>query len=99
MIIHSEGRGQGKTTKCILELAENPQALLIVGNGQMKDFLIKRYKGFPGLKERIVTAQHAKQRGYCLNGRDIIIDELDIVLKHLFDNSLINIKFATITEK
>ena len=86
-------RGEGKTTACILELAKNPKAILIVANQQMARQIIQDYAGIPNIYKRVypVLEMHLidKNKDY-----DIVIDELEMVLSRIF---MQDVTFATNT--
>lgn len=91
--IYDMNRGEGKTTKCVLELAKNPNAILLVGNKGMKRMIVDEYRCIDNIQSRVFAAYEI-DRIAGLHKRDIIIDELGYVLPHLLGNS---VKFATIT--
>lgn len=49
-------RRGGKTTKCILELAKNPNSILLVGNRGMKRMIVDEYRGIENIKNRVFAA-------------------------------------------
>ena len=91
--IYDMNRGEGKTTKCVLELARNPNSILIVGNKGMKRMIVDEYKCIDNIQNRVFAACEI-DRIAGLYKRDIIIDELGYVLSYLTGNI---VKFATIT--
>ena len=96
MKIYDMGRGQGKTTRCILELARNPKAVLLVGNPQMKRQIIQNYKGIENLETRVITVHELKNTEKLDSSNDLIVDELDIVMRTLLGH---NVEFATFTSE
>lgn len=93
MKIYDMDRGEGKTTKCILELAKNPNAILLVGNKGMKRMIVEEHRGIENIQNRVFAA-YELERIVGLQKYDIIIDELGYVLPHLLGH---RVKFATIT--
>lgn len=93
MKIYDMDRGEGKTTKCILELAKNPNSILLVGNRGMKRMIVDEHRGIENIKNRVFAAYEIGEINR-LQDYDVIIDELGYVLPHLLGH---NVKFATIT--
>lgn len=94
MKFYDMGRGDGKTTKCIVELARNPNAVLLVGNRGMKGMIIDQYKGIHNIENRVFAPYEIAEIQKYHRDYEIIIDELDYVLKGLLGSK---VKFATIT--
>lgn len=93
MKIYDMGRGEGKTTKCILELAKNPNSILLVANRGMKGMIINECRGIKNINNRVFTVYEIGEINK-LQDYDVIIDELGYVLPHLLGHK---VKFATIT--
>ena len=96
MRIYDMSRGEGKTTKCIIELAKNPKSILLVGNGGMKRMIVEQYRGIEDVENRVFTPYEIEkiEQRYRYRDCDIIIDELEYVLEGLLNH---RVKFATIT--
>lgn len=93
MKIYDMDRGEGKTTKCILELAKNPKAILLVGNRGMKRMIVDEYGGIANIKNRVFATYEIGDIDK-FQDCDVIIDELGYVLPQLLGHK---VKFATIT--
>lgn len=93
MKIYDMDRGEGKTTKCILELAKNPNSILLVANRKMKEIIINEYRGIKNINNRVFTVYEIGEINK-LQDYDVIIDELGYVLPYLLGHK---VKFATIT--
>ena len=94
MKVYEMGRREGKTVRCIIELAKNPKAILLVGNKSMKRMIIEDYGGIENIRSRVFAPHELTEIDRYYRDYDIIIDELDYVLNGLIGH---NVKFATIT--
>ena len=94
MRVYDMKRGEGKTVKCIIELAKNPKSILLVGNSGMKRMIVDGYSGIENIRYRVFTPQEIRETDGRYRDYDIIIDELDYVLSGLIG---CGVKFATIT--
>jgi hypothetical protein len=94
MRIYDMSRGEGKTTKCIIELAKNPKSILLVGNGAMKRMIVEQYRGIEDVENRVFAPYEIAKIEQRYRDCDIIIDELEYVLAGLLNH---RVKFATIT--
>ena len=94
MKIFDMTRNSGKTTRCILELAKNPKAVMIVANDYAKKMVINENKGVISIGCRVFTPCEIDNISRYHEDFYIIVDELDHVLSNIIKH---NIKFGTIT--
>ena len=94
MRVYDMKKGEGKTTTCILELAQNPKAILLVGNRGMKRMIVDQYRGINNIENRVFAPYEISEIGRYYQDYDIVIDEVEYVLAGLLNHK---VKFATIT--
>ena len=95
MKVYEMERGNGKTTKCILELVTNKNAIMIVPTYPIKRHVISEYQGVKNIENRVCTIHELLEEKVDTHTKNyFVFDELDWILEEVTRRK---VKFATLT--